>query len=61
MFVFYQGVKGALANLTLGDIVKVTVNDVNEHGALCDLGNAVKGFATFEHIKGERLLLTLNF
>ncbi len=41
-----------VAQYTVGEIVKVTILEVNDHGVLCETESEVHGFATLDHMPG---------
>ena len=42
-----------LAALELGQVVKATITEVTDQGALCELESGVKGIAMEKHLIGE--------
>ncbi|CAH1783995.1 unnamed protein product [Owenia fusiformis] len=49
-----KGVKKRLAEHPVGSMTQVTVVEINDFGALCELENGVKGFSTMEHMIGNK-------
>ncbi len=49
----FTGKKSRLTRYKVGQIVKTTVKEVNEHGAICQVEESIQGIATEEHIGGR--------
>lgn len=57
---FAVGAKQKLAAYKVGLVTPVTVSEMTEHGALCQLPNGVKGFCTQEHMSGKPSIYIVN-
>ena len=50
-----SGKEWLLKDVTVGTLCDVVITAVNEHGALCNLKNGVKGFVVEQHTEGRNV------